>query len=337
MAGDWVKLHRCILDSEVFADDWLTRLFLWCLLRANFEQKTFRGETLMRGQFTTGKIIGAEALNVSPSKFYRGLFRLQELGCITIEANRERTMITVCNYSTYQDAKSASEPRADHERTTSEPQMNHERTANEPRADTIKERKNPRREEGKNERMEEKSNTPPSPPEGESPVGGDTAADASRTMLAVIQHEWNLNVAGAGFKQLRTISGARATAVRARLREPFWRDNWREGFEKLRSLTNLVGKCEFDWLVRPGNLEKVLEGQCDGWFSSTGPPAGPPMRSRFETVADRNQRVCDEMLKEIGYGPDDERTDDQVIDVTGRVVQPASDAGSDGGVLQCPF
>jgi hypothetical protein len=194
------------------------------------------------------------------------------------------------------------------------------------------------KEEKKREESPPETIQPPSPPEGEPPVGGEAAGtDTTRTLLVMMLQEWNLNVAGAGFKQLRTISGARATAVRARLREPFWRDNWREGFEKLRSLTNLVGKCEFDWLVRPGNLEKVLEGQCDGWFSSTGPPAGPPMRSRFETVEEKNKRVLDEMLKELEHGPSAEGGNDEVIDVAGRRVQPNAEPGFGGGVLQCPF
>jgi len=183
------------------------------------------------------------------------------------------------------------------------------------------------------------SNSPPSPPEGEPPVGGEgtVGTDTTRTLLVMMLQEWNLNVAGAGFKQLRTIGGSRATAVRARLRESFWRENWQEGFEKLRTLPNLIGKCEFDWLVRPGNLEKLLEGQCDGWFQSTGPPASVPMRSRFETPAERMRRVGEQMLQEMDNGSGGETIDDQVIDVAGRVLQPGDDGGRDGGLLQLPF
>src|SRR5258706_545114 len=40
--GDWIKLHRCLLDSAVFQDDWLCRLFVWCLLKANFAPRVNR-------------------------------------------------------------------------------------------------------------------------------------------------------------------------------------------------------------------------------------------------------------------------------------------------------
>jgi hypothetical protein len=95
----YVKVWRDMLDHEVMQDDWLCRLWMWCLFKASF-QPTDR------------------------SKWYRGIMRLVALGCIAVETskvNNHWTRITVCNYTTYQDAKtkprtardSLTDPRAD--------------------------------------------------------------------------------------------------------------------------------------------------------------------------------------------------------------------------------
>lgn len=138
MAGGRVWLHREAMDHPVFADDWLWRLFCYCIMRAAFKDGKDK-----RGSFTTGRHIAAEVLGVSPSKFYRGIHKLQELGCITVEANSNWTTVTVCNYDTYQswecEERTASEQQVNSKRTTSGQQVNNERT----------QYKNSIREEGK--------------------------------------------------------------------------------------------------------------------------------------------------------------------------------------------
>lgn len=162
MRGDWIKLHRKAADTAVFADDWLWRLWCWCLIRARYRD----GKGLKSGQFVTGRFSGSEMLGVSPSKFYRGLHRLEELGQITLEANSNRTTVTVVNWRTYQDDDQQ-------EWTASEQQVNNQRTASEQPADTIEERKKERREEGKNNteaRAPKKPKQPKQPKEPTKPL-----------------------------------------------------------------------------------------------------------------------------------------------------------------------
>jgi hypothetical protein len=92
------------------------RLFVWCLVSARWRDS----KDIKRGQFDTGRSQAAEQLNVHPSKWYRGIVRLRELGCITFESNSLRTRITVCNYSTYNDSSDETEQIANSERTASE-------------------------------------------------------------------------------------------------------------------------------------------------------------------------------------------------------------------------
>ena len=113
------------------------RLWCWCLMRANHQPQIVRGQSLVSGQFITGRIAGAAELRVSPSKFYRGIQQLQHIGCLGIEANSNWTTLTINNWSTYQSA-TTEEWTAD-DTTSGQPVIQ--------RADTDKECKNERMKE----------------------------------------------------------------------------------------------------------------------------------------------------------------------------------------------
>jgi hypothetical protein len=132
MSEGWVKAHREMLDHPVMQDDWLCRLWMWCLLKARPASSQFKNERLTAGQFVTGRSSASEQLNVTPSKWYRGMQSLEKLGCITAKSNSNWTTVTICNWQTYQ-------ARREPERTADEQPANNERTASEQPANTSKE------------------------------------------------------------------------------------------------------------------------------------------------------------------------------------------------------
>lgn len=121
MRGDWIRLHRQVIDSQVFSDHKLLAVWIWCLCKAGYKTRFFQGQKVEPGQFVTGRQAGSESLGMSPSAFYRSLQKLQDWGQIKLEANSKWTTVTICNWRTYQDdssaARTASEQRADSERT----------------------------------------------------------------------------------------------------------------------------------------------------------------------------------------------------------------------------
>ncbi len=106
MAGDWVKLYRSLMESDIWHDEWLVKLFVWCLLKASFRDSAFKGKTIERGQFVTGRLRASEELDVSPGKWLRGIEKLVRAGCISTKSDNQFTVITVCNYESYQDGLS---------------------------------------------------------------------------------------------------------------------------------------------------------------------------------------------------------------------------------------
>jgi hypothetical protein len=138
----WLKLYRDAIDHPVFQDADLWRLWTWCLMRANYAETKWKDHTLSPGQFVTGRNTASEQLGITPSKWYRGIQRLVDLGCITVDANSVWTTISVSNWTTYQSSDSE-------ERTANEQPMNSEWTADEQPMNTVLELKKERRKESK--------------------------------------------------------------------------------------------------------------------------------------------------------------------------------------------
>ncbi len=100
MSG-WIKLHRSLLTWEWYDDANTLRLFLHCCLRANFEDGQWRGIEITRGQYLTSvKTLSAE-IKLSESKIRLSLKKLISTNEITIKTTSQNSMITVCNYDTY--------------------------------------------------------------------------------------------------------------------------------------------------------------------------------------------------------------------------------------------
>ena len=104
--GSYIKLHRCILDSAVFDDAEVLRLWIYILCNANYEDKDciINGKVfhLKRGQMPAGRQKIALALGINDSKVQRSLKILENLGCITKEVNSKFSVITVENYGKFQ-------------------------------------------------------------------------------------------------------------------------------------------------------------------------------------------------------------------------------------------
>lgn len=150
MIERWVKLHESTLESQVFADPWLLKLFIWCLIRANFKDKKIGGQTVKRGSFVTGRFVATEELSCSPMQWYRGIKRLAEIGCITVDSDNKKTTLTVCNYERYQNVKSPPVTQVNNGCYTDEQQLLHQCYNDVAQVNTEEERKKAIKVEGKN-------------------------------------------------------------------------------------------------------------------------------------------------------------------------------------------
>lgn len=145
MDNGYIKLHRAILDSQVFAHPIALKIWIWCLAKANFKDKFVllkvgKGETTIKvkaGQFIFGRHKAEEELNIDGSAIYRWInkFASKEFEMVSLKVNNQYTLITINKWADYQD-------RQDDERTTNEQPMNNQCTTNEQPMNTTKNDKN---------------------------------------------------------------------------------------------------------------------------------------------------------------------------------------------------
>lgn len=106
----WIKLHRQILESEVFASQIGLKIWVWCLLKANYSDKYVpiiigRGESVVkvnRGSFLFGRFKAENELNIDGSTIYKWIKKFENDGMIEIQSNSHYSIITICKYDDYQ-------------------------------------------------------------------------------------------------------------------------------------------------------------------------------------------------------------------------------------------
>lgn len=102
----WIKLHRRLLDSDVFKKPDHLKIWTYLLLKASHCGKTFKhGDQTIQiepGSFVSGRQKIAEETGFSESKIRRFLEAKKATNKITIKSTKQYSIITICKYSDYQ-------------------------------------------------------------------------------------------------------------------------------------------------------------------------------------------------------------------------------------------
>lgn len=104
--GGWIKIHRKMLNWEWYDDINIKTVFIHCLLKANYEDKSWKGIIIKRGSFVTSidKLANETKLTIKKTKTaLEKLILTQEMGKQT---TNKYTILTVNNYETYQVVQS---------------------------------------------------------------------------------------------------------------------------------------------------------------------------------------------------------------------------------------
>lgn len=109
-SSGWVKLYRSIFDWEWWDDTNTTKVFIYCLLKANPSDKQWRGISVRRGSFVTSRKHIADEVNMTEQEVRTAIDHLLTTGEITKSSTNKLTMITVTNYESYQEVKETKQP-----------------------------------------------------------------------------------------------------------------------------------------------------------------------------------------------------------------------------------
>jgi hypothetical protein len=139
MNNGFILLSRDLLESDVFASQKLLKIWIWCLLKANYKDRTIplkigKGERLVkvkRGSFLFGRMKAEDELFIDGSTIYKLMKKLSDLDMISIKSNNQYSIITVCKYNTYQNVNN-------YQVTTKEQQSSNQVTSEAQQSNTTK-------------------------------------------------------------------------------------------------------------------------------------------------------------------------------------------------------
>lgn len=106
MHKGYVKLYRDILNSIIFQNEKLLKIFIWCLLKASHkEREQIIGRKviiLKEGQFIFGRNKAATELDISPSTLWDYMKLMEKYNIISIKSNNKYSIITLEKWGIYQ-------------------------------------------------------------------------------------------------------------------------------------------------------------------------------------------------------------------------------------------
>ena len=99
----YIKLHRKMLQWEWYNDITTFRVFMHCLLMANWKDGRFMSYDIPRGSFATSYPQLAKQTKLSIQNVRTAIYRLKSTGELTVRKTPKFSIITVVNYCEYQD------------------------------------------------------------------------------------------------------------------------------------------------------------------------------------------------------------------------------------------
>jgi len=98
----YIKLFRKMTTWEWYTDTAVKTLFIHCLLKANYVDKSWKGMTIKRGQFVTSIRNLAKECGLSSKQTRRAISALTRTHEIEYKGHNKFSVITVVEYDSYQ-------------------------------------------------------------------------------------------------------------------------------------------------------------------------------------------------------------------------------------------
>ena len=102
MTQGWIKLHRGFTKFEWYQDANTMRVFLHLLITANHKEAKWQGNVIGRGQLITSHSNLAKDLGLTIQNVRTSISKLKKSENVTVKSTSKFTMLSVCNYDTYQ-------------------------------------------------------------------------------------------------------------------------------------------------------------------------------------------------------------------------------------------
>lgn len=101
---DYIKLSRKILEWEWWEDINTCRLFIYCLLKANWKDGRFKGMVIPKGSFVSSIPKISDETSLTIREIRTAISHLKSTGEVTCKSYTKYTVFTVKNYCEYQQS-----------------------------------------------------------------------------------------------------------------------------------------------------------------------------------------------------------------------------------------
>lgn len=134
--GGWIALHKKILGWEWYDDANTMRLFMHCLLKANFKDTSWRGNAIKRGEFISSIDTLSRELKLSVKQIRTAINKLKKTSELASKSTSQHTVFKVINYNEYQqegkqeDKQETSKGQAEGKRRATDEKGNKENKEN---------------------------------------------------------------------------------------------------------------------------------------------------------------------------------------------------------------
>lgn len=287
MHDGWIRLYRKLQECWVWEDkEPFDKRSAWIdlLLTANHADAKllFNGEliTVQRGQILTSARKLSTKWKWSVNKVYRFLKLLENDKMLQKESDKDRTLLTLVNYSVYQGGEYTNEY------TNGNSDGHTDGNTNGYRSETPTDTPSEHKQECNNDKNVNNNII----------VSKDTICQTEAVRR--VAEEWN-KLEKFGIAPVRKIANGslRYKMLVARIKE-YSIDDAIRAIGNIKNSKFLLGRSDsrrqwivtFDWFVRPNNFIKVLEGQYNDVKSGTTPSAKSTTDKQLEELANRQKQ-----------------------------------------------
>ena len=99
----YIKVFRSLLDWEWYQDANTMRVFMHCLLKANYKDMRWQGIVIPKGGFVSSRSKLAQELHLSEQNIRTALNHLKSTGELSIKSTKKYTIYTVNNWGCFQE------------------------------------------------------------------------------------------------------------------------------------------------------------------------------------------------------------------------------------------
>jgi len=241
----WIKISYKLLEWEWFQSPDMVQIFLYFLLKANYEKKRWLGIVIERGQFVTSLSAISKETHLSTQVVRTCINRLISTSEITCKSTNKYRIITICKYDDYQQNENSTNNQNNmqfNNQLTSKQQTNNNQLT------TTK---------------EYKTNNKETIPKGI--VKKDKLSLSEQVDYKGLMDYFNKMFAGK-LPAVSVMTEKRKRAVKARVTE-LGKDSIASVLKKVFESNFLLGlndrnwRADFDWIFAPSHFIQILEGK----------------------------------------------------------------------------